>query len=495
MARRQSGAILSGISLDRKGDTTLARQLEEQLRATILSGALSAGSKLPSSRTLAVEIEVSRPTVVEALERLAAEGFLEMRAGSGTFVACSLPQHLPQGTSRAVVTAGGRPANMKVSGLGRRLDRLVADIDMHEARPFLPNSPAYDHFPFAVWQQCLKRQTRQTYRGQMGYSEPQGHLPLRQAIAEYLALHRGDICGPEQIVITPGAHAAFMLAAQVLTDPGDPILFEDPGPFIARNLFLSLGRQLRTVPVDDDGMDFEAALAADPHIRMAFVMPSRSHPLGRTLSRVRRQKLLDWAEGHGGWIVEDDYDSEFRYTGRPLPSMHSIDRAGRVIYVGTFSKAMFPALRIGYLVLPPELVGLFRNAVALMLRCAPLASQMALAEFIGEGHFATHLRQMRQLYAERRDQFVAAADRAGPGLFRAERPESGMNAVVWLREGTDDREIAAQAVAAGVHGYALGDYHMAPSPAPGLLLGFAGVAKHQFATGMEALARIVAGSG
>ncbi|MFD1881312.1 PLP-dependent aminotransferase family protein [Paracoccus pacificus] len=491
MARRQSGAILSGISLDRQSASTLARQLEDQLRAVILSGALPEGSKLPSSRTLAAELGVSRPTVTEALDRLAAEGFLETRAGAGTFVTSALPRHLPQGAPRqAASTPVGAAAN--VSGFGGRLGTLDADIDVHDSRPFLPNSPAYDHFPFAVWQQCVNRQTQMSYRGQMGYSEPQGHLPLRQSIADYLALHRGDVCTPEQIVITPGAHAAFMLAAQVLTEPEDAILFEDPGPFIARNLFRSLGRRLLDVPVDAEGMDFDAALLAHPDPRMAFVMPSRNHPLGRTLSPARRQKLLDWAEATGGWIIEDDYDSEFRYQGRPLPSMHSIDRAGRVIYVGTFSKALFPALRIGYLVLPPDLVGLFRNAVALMFRCAPLPAQMALAEFIAEGHFATHLRHMRQLYAERRDQFMAAAEQAGAGLFQADRPDSGMNAVVWLPQGLGDRVIAERAAAAGVHGYALSDYCVARPERPGLLLGFAGVAERQFAPGMAALARVVA---
>lgn len=496
MARRQSGAILSGISLDRNGNATLSRQLEDQLRSLILSGALPGGSRLPSSRTLANDLGVSRPTVTETLDRLAAEGFLDMRPAAGTFVASALPQHLPQGMARGKAQPAPAPpapaSAANVSGFGGRLRGLAADIDMHEARPFLPNSPAYDHFPFAVWQQCVTRQTRGLYRGQMGYSEPQGHLPLRQAIADYLALHRGDVCTPEQIVITPGAHSAFMLAAQVLTEPGDTILFEDPGPFIARNLFLSLGRRLTDVPVDDEGMDIGAALAANADARMAFVMPSRNHPLGRTLSPARRQQLLDWAATRKAWIVEDDYDSEFRYAGRPLPSMHSIDRAGRVIYVGTFSKALFPALRIGYLVLPQELVGLFRNAVALMFRCAPLSSQMALAEFIAEGHFATHLRRMRQLYAQRRDQFAIAAEQAGAGLFRADRPDSGMNAMVWLPAGLDDRVIAERAVAAGVHGYALSDYCMARPERPGLLLGFAGVADHQFAPGMAALAQVVA---
>ena len=201
------------------------------------------------------------------------------------------------------------------SELGARLLSLTADIEVREQRPFLPNTPAYDHFPFAIWQNCVSRQTRRAYRDNMGYAEPAGFEPLRRAIAGYLALHRGDGCDPEQVIITPGAHAAFMIAAQLLTNPGDGLLFEDPGPFIARHLFASLGRRLVHVPVDEEGMDFEAALAKDRQVRLAFVMPSRQHPLGRTLSLSRRLRLLDWARENEAWILEDDYDSEFRYTG------------------------------------------------------------------------------------------------------------------------------------------------------------------------------------
>ncbi|MFG6083146.1 PLP-dependent aminotransferase family protein [Paracoccus litorisediminis] len=491
MARRPSGAILTWISLDRGSHVSLAQQLKEQLRNAIVSGVLPGGAKLPSSRMLAAEFSISRPTAVLALEGLEAEGFLEMRHGAGTFVAGSVPQHLPRAMAREDAAAGAG-AHPQLSEMGARLQDLTIDIEARQARPFLPNTPAYDRFPFALWQKCVNRQTRLGYRSNLGYAEPQGYAPLRKAIANYLALHRSDACHHDQIVITPGAHAGFMLAAMLLTNPGDGILVEDPGPYIARNMFASLGRRIVTAPVDGDGMAFEEILAKDPGIRMVFVMPSRQHPTGTTLALERRLKLLDWAEAHGGWIIEDDYDSEFRYTGRPLPSMHSADRFGRVIYVGTFSKALFPALRVGYLVLPPVLIDMFRNAMALMFRCAPLPSQMTLTEFISEGHFATHLRQMRELYGERRDRFLTVARQVGAGLFHVERPDSGMNALLWLPDGLDDRMIAERAKDAGVHGYALSDYWMRPSARPGLILGFSGVTPQQLEPGLEALARIVA---
>lgn len=491
MARRSSGAILTGIRLDRSSHISLAQQLEDWLRDAILSGTLPGGSRLPSSRMLAADLGISRPTTVLALERLEAEGFVKMRRGAGTFVASSVPGHLPRALPRRAPQPPAPMYQGPVSSMGAWLQNRPFDIEERDPRPFLPNTPAFDHFPFALWQQCLNRQSRSAHRGNLGYSDPAGYAGLRKAIAGYLALHRADACDPEQIVITPGAHAGFMLTAMLLSNPGDCIMAEDPGPYIIHNMFTSLGRRVVHVPVDGDGMAFDAALRVTPGIRMAFTMPSRQHPLGCTLILERRLKLLDWANSHDGWIIEDDYDSEFRYAGRPLPSISSIDRFGRVIYVGTFSKALFPALRIGYLVLPPALVDTFRAATGMMFRCAPLVPQMALAEFIAEGHFATHLRRMRDLYGERRDQFLSAARKAGAGLFHIDRPDSGMNGIAWLPEGLDDRLVAMRATAAGIHGYALSDYYTHASHRPGLLLGFTGVAKHQLVPGLETLARII----
>lgn len=491
MAKRKSGTFLTLIRIDRASRRPLFRQIEEPLRGAILAGTLPGGTRLPSSRALAVDLGVSRQTVVQVLESLEAEGFLEIRRGSGAYVAGTIPQHVPHRFKKNPESASLPDAPPRLSALGKRFGSSGIDYSPMENRPFLPNSPAFDRFPFSLWQKYVNRQSRQAYHGSMGYGDPAGYAPLRRAIAEYLALHRSDSCDPEQVVITPGGHAAFMIATLLLTEPGDGLLFEDPGPLIARNLFESLGRKLIHVPVNDEGMAFEDTAARGIVARLAFVMPSRQHPLGRTMSLARRLKLLDWANASDAWIIEDDYDSEFRYTGRPLASIRSIDGTGRVIYVGTFSKALFPALRVGYLVLPPGLVGVFRNAMALMFRSVPLATQMALAGFIADGHFSSHLRRMRDLYAERRVSFLDMARRIGPEQFQVEIPDSGMNAIAWLNDGQSDREAARRAARVGVHGYALSDYCTRPFGRSGLLLGFASVAPHQLGPGLEALAEIL----
>jgi GntR family transcriptional regulator/MocR family aminotransferase len=368
---------------------------------------------------------------------------------------------------------------------------MSADIRVTESRPFLPNTPAYDEFPVAAWQKCWRRVSRRRDRQSMGYGDPAGFAPLKRNIADYLALHRGDNCDPEQIVITPGGHAAFMLAALLLTNPGDGILFEDPGPSIARNLFASLNRRLVFAPVGTDGMNFEQIEARDPAIRMAFTMPSRHHPLGHTLSLTRRLRLLEWADKNDAWIIEDDYDSEFRYSGRPLTSMRSIDASERVIYVGTFSKALYPSLRVGYLVLPPALVDVFRNAMALIVRSPPLEVQMVLAEFIGEGYFATHLRHMRELYSIRRTHFIEAAKKTTTGLMKIDEPDSGMNMIAWLPDGVSDIGVYENAMIKGIYCYPLSHYCAVPNARSALILGFTNVQQQELVPGLERLSRII----
>tara|TARA_R110002096_G_scaffold80453_16_gene188609 strand:- start:5512 stop:7026 length:1515 start_codon:yes stop_codon:yes gene_type:complete len=497
MSKKQSGAVLTLVSVDKQSKVQLFRQLETQLRNAILAGSLTGGTRLPSSRALASELGVSRPTVVLVLERLAGEGFLEARHGAGTFVASVMPQHLPrtmqvpQANQPSVGAFRPETGTFKLSRTGARFAAIKANIEVSDRRPFLPNAPAYDKFPFALWQTCANRRARQSFQSGMGYTDPAGYAPLKRAIADYLALHRGDHCDPEQIVITPGGHAAFMIAALLLTDPGDRLLFEDPGPVITRNLFESLDRKIVHTPVDDDGMDFEQIVQKVPRLRMAFTMPSRHHPLGKTLSLARRFRLMDWAQANDAWIIEDDYDSEFRYTGRPLPSMRSIDKSGRVLYVGTFSKALFPALRVGYFVLPPALVPVFRNAMALMFRSVPLTTQMVLADFIAEGHFSTHLRRMRELYTHRRRDFIETAAEVSEGNFEIDSPDSGMNAIAWLPKGVSDTQVHAKAVERGIHCYPLSDYCARPYQRDALVLGFTSVQSHQLRPGLEALSQLI----
>lgn len=470
MAKQLEGPILPFLRLDAGIALPKFRQVQDQLRTAILQGHLRAGTRLPASRILCEELGLSRQTLVRVLENLKAEGYLEARQGAGTYVSAALPQR----PARVRFTPADNDAPTRLSRIGAVSRGVSADIGHVEPKPFLPNQPALDRFPFALWRKCWNAAARGGRMG-MGYGDVAGELVLRQRIAEYLALHRRDPCDPEQIVITPGGHAAFTLAALALADPGDGVWFEDPGPVTTSNLFRTLGLNLCLTDVDADGMDIAGGMARYPDARLAFVMPSRHHPLGVTLSLPRRLALLEWARVNGAWIIEDDYDSEFRYDGAPLPSIRSIDSHGRVIYAASFSKALYPGIRIGFLVVPPQLVGTFRNLSGLIHRSVPVETQLALAEFIGGGHFASHLRRMRGLYAERRDAFLDAGQAALAGLAAVDCSESGLNALTWLMNGREDRAAQRDVLEAGLQCYPLSDYTIATPRPAALILGYAGV--------------------
>lgn len=475
MAKQLEGPILPFLRLDAAVALPKFRQVQDQLRQAILRGHLRAGTRLPASRILAEELGLSRQTLVRVLENLKAEGYLEARQGAGTFVSAALPKPAPKARRpKAFADAPDMPLP-RLSRIGDLSRRMSADISQFEPMPFLPNRPAIDQFPFALWRKCWNSMTRGGKVAALGYGDLAGELVLRQRIAEYLALHRRDPCDPEQIIITPGGHAAFTLAALTLADPGDGIWFEDPGPVTTSNLFRTLGLKLCLADVDADGMDVAGAIARYSDARLAFVMPSRHHPLGVTLSLPRRLALLEWARTNDTWIIEDDYDSEFRYDGAPLPSMRSIDSHGRVIYAGSFSKALYPGIRIGYLVLPPALVGAFRNLAGLIHRSVPVETQIVLAEFIGSGHFASHLRRMRGLYTERREAFGEAGRAVLAGLARIDCSESGLNALAWLEGGREDRAARRAVLEAGLQCYPLSDYAIASARPDALILGYAGV--------------------
>lgn len=487
MVRRRQGALLSFFAIDRNSTTPVYRQLEEQIRSAILKGDLKRGVRLPSSRILAAELGLARPTVVQALEALRFEGYLDARQGAGTFVAHDIPKALPVFDLHPTKAVAEESQHMRLSRIGALMQSMPTGLGAATYAPFLPNFPAFDAFPWANWRKCWSGPggTGQPY--EMGYSDPAGFLPLRRCIAQYLGLHRGDTCDPDQIIITSGAHAAFSFAAMLLADPGDKIWLENPGPVAVRNLFKVLGMDVIDIGSDSEGMMVADAIDTAPDARLAFAMPSRQHPLGTTMSLPRRLALLAWAQSCGAWIIEDDYDSEFRYAGRPLASIRSIDTAGRVIYVGTFSKALYPAIRVGYLVLPPQLVGLFRDLSSLIARSVPLEMQSALARFIDSGHFVTHLRRTRELYTDRSTAFVDIARRELGEHAEINAPDSGMNVLAWLKPGIDDRQLHAAVERAGIRSYPLSDYAVGPLERGALLLGFTGVSAERM---KEPLARL-----
>lgn len=492
MAKLIKGVQLDFLEIEKSASVPIYRQLERQIRDAILNGVLKSGLRMPASRVLAQEMGVSRPTIVQVYEYLSFEGFLETQRGAGTFVASALPAYIPKPYTQSQNHPLNKDATkMRLSKTGRKFQQLNAHFDNYPLAAFMPNIPAVDEFPFSLWQKIRKTRIKKDQTRMFGYEEPMGYKPLRTAISEYLAVHRGDHCDPEQILIVPGAHFAFHLTALLLSDPGDKIWLEDPGPENVRLLFSSLGRTIAPVDVDQQGMDVDAAINRYSDARLAFTMPSRQHPLGVSLSLPRRLKILEWARTNNSWIIEDDYDSEFHYSGRPLSSMRSIDANQNVIYVGTFSKSLFPALRIAYLVLPEQLVGTFRNAIGTLARSVSTLEQATLADFIDQGHFAAHIRQMYNLYSNRRDIFCRTAQRTLSGLLDIDIPDSGINTLGWLPVGANDIEVYQAARSNGIYCLPLSSFRSRPSTNSGLVLGFASVDEVEIEQKLTLLASVL----
>jgi GntR family transcriptional regulator/MocR family aminotransferase len=351
--------------------------------------------------------------------------------------------------------------------------------------------PAVDHFPIDLWARLLARRVRMPTRSALGYDYAAGYPPLCEAVAQYLGAARGVVCRPEQVIVVAGAQAGLDLACRLLLDPGDAAWIEEPGYLGARGALLAASAAMVPVPVDDEGLDVAAGATAAPNARLVYTSPSHQHPLGVTMSLARRLALLEWAARARAWVLEDDYDSEYRYGGRPLAAMQGIDATGRVIYVGTFSKTMFPALRVGYLVVPPPLAEPFSIAMRHTGHSAPVAVQAALADFIGEGHFAAHVRRMRVLYASRQARLLRAARRRLDGLVDVRPAEAGMHLVAELPAAADDVAIAARASEAGVVVRPISTQYLGRPDRRALLLGYAGVPEREIDRGIELLARVL----
>jgi GntR family transcriptional regulator/MocR family aminotransferase len=477
------------LSLDPRSTTPLHRQLYNEIRTAVLGGRLSAGARLPSTRALAQDLAISRNTVAGAFDQLLAEGYIEGRPGAGTFVAREMPEELLRVSPGKPVAAPDRPAP-QLSRRGRMLASTPvtpAARDGATAGAFRPGIPALDAFPLDLWARLAARLYRHSKGDLLSYGHPAGYPPLRRAIAEYLRAARGVNCCWEQVIVTCGSQQALDLAARVLLDPGDTAWVEDPGYGGARGAFSAAGIHCAPVPVDAEGLSVTEGERSAPQARMAYVSPSHQYPLGVTMSLARRMALVAWARRRSAWIAEDDYDSEFRYAGRPLAALQGLDPAGRVIYVGTFSKVLFPALRLGYMVAPAGTVDAFAAARALADRHPPGPSQALVAEFLAEGHFARHIRRMRTLYAERQATLVAAARREWAGLLEVSPADAGMHLVAWLPEGAGDSEVSCRAAAVGVCAPPLSAYYLMARARPGLLLGYSSVNSRKIQEGARKL--------
>jgi GntR family transcriptional regulator/MocR family aminotransferase len=474
---------------------TLTKGLYDELRQSILGGQLLPGTRLPSTRALAEERGVSRNTVLNAYEQLLAEGYVEARVGSGTCVARALPEELLT-VSGSAASGARRSANRDaLSDRGRLLAGNPGRPLSAPRRPraFESGLPDASAFPFRTWTRLMARQWRRPSYELLSYGDPAGYRPLREAIAAYVRTARAVRCDAGQVFIVSGSQQALDLTARLLIDPGDAALIEDPGYPGARVALRAAGATLVPMPVDADGADVGRRAARAKNARLVFVTPSHQYPLGVTLSLRRRLALIEWASQHGAWIVEDDYDSEFRYRRKPLPSLQGLDPAGRVIYLGTFSKTLFPSLRLGFVVLPPELVDPFRRARSVVDGHSPVSEQAVLAEFIAGGHFARHIRRMRVLYEERQEVLVDAARRELAGALDVRPLDGGMHLVGWLAEDADDVAIAERAAAGGVHVVPLSVCAVGKSPRPGLLLGYAALTPAQIREGVRKLASALRG--
>lgn len=489
---------LGTIALDTGAASPLYRQLYDALREAILEGRLLPGARLPSSRLLASELGVGRNTVLAAYDQLTAEGYLEGQVGAGTVVAATLPDSLLQ-LDRQARSAKPKPANTNSRQLSKRgqalsaTRRLTPGYARGVGKPFQHGLPAIDEFPAMLWSRLLARHSRDTRAPLFGYETGIGVEALREAIAAYAGAARGVTCTKDQVIVTVGAQAALDLAARMLLDPGDPVWVEDPGYLGARGALSGAGAELVPVPVDEEGLDVAQGIARHAAPRLVYVTPSHQFPLGATLSLPRRLALLDHARQCGAWILEDDYDSEYRYQGRPIASLQGLDRADTVIYMGTFAKTLFPAIKIGYLIVPETLVDAFGAAIRITGHVPPSTTQAALADFIAEGHYGAHVRRMRAIYAERRACLLAEIEGCLAPWLRPAPGEGGLQLSAWLPEGADDRAIAASATKAGLHVSPLSLYRLEEG-SPGLYMGYASVPEPALKRGASELAEVLRAS-
>ena len=498
--RTASSAPDTLVRLDPRGDAPAYRQICDSLRETIVSGRLAPGAHLPSTRLLAEDLGVSRNTVNGALAHLRSEGYVVARARTGTFVNQRLDAEglmPPRGGAGASCGASPRPParSLRLSVRSRTLARLPLAAGrsvVQPARPFQTGVPALDAFPWKLWARLASGWTRRSGSLLSAYGDVLGYAPLRSAIAAYVAAARGACCTAEQVIITAGAQQGLDLVARVLLDPGDVACVEDPGYPAVRGVLAGVGARVAPVGLDGEGVhvpDAPARGSGTP--RLIYVTPSQQFPTGVTISAARRLQLLRWADAADAWIVEDDYDSEFRYASRPLNCLQGLDERERVIYVCTFSKTVFPGLRLGYLIVPATLVPALSDARAVADRQPPGIEQAVLAEFIAAGHLTRHVRRMRNLYQERRDALLRAAEEGLGDRVQLGDTAAGMLAVAWLRRGVSDRRISELALADGVEVSPLSRYAIRPLDRGGLLLGYAGFPPPALRDAVRRLARVL----
>jgi GntR family transcriptional regulator/MocR family aminotransferase len=462
------------IAIDRTASRSLHRQIREAFKVAILKGNLSAGQQVPSTRSLSLELGISRIPILNAYAQLLAEGYVETRTGAGTFVAANLLQQRAQSTFHESAERRNRQQSVAVSRHSRLLASRASTPWTYGSGAFSVGQLAFDQFPMRVWSNLVGRHARKIRVSSLNYGDPMGFKEFREAIATYLRTARAVHCESNQILVVSGSQQALDLSARVLFDPGNAVWVEEPSYALMRHALTLAGCELVPVPVDDNGLDVAAGIRLCRQAKGAYVTPSHQFPLGVTMSASRRLHLLDWADREGTWIIEDDYDSEYRYESMPIASLQGLDRNSRVVYIGTFSKTLFPALRLGYMVLPPDLVDHF-VAVRRVLDIFPSnLYQAVLTDFINQGHFARHIRRTRLVYADRRTTLVDAIRSEFGNQLEVCGSEAGMHLVVMLPKGLRDGEIAARAARRKLWLWPLSPSYLGRATRQGFVLGFAG---------------------
>ncbi|MHB8645504.1 MAG: MocR-like pyridoxine biosynthesis transcription factor PdxR [Thermomicrobiales bacterium] len=481
MPRHAAATTLPQIDLDRRVPVPLRRQIYLGLRAAILIGQLPTRTRLPSVVSLAGHLGVARNTIADAYAQLQAEGYLVSKVGSGTIVAPGIPERpLPIGDTDPL---GSVPQPDLPAWQGPPVTG--------DPPPLRPGVPALDRFPYETWARLIAHHARHSLRAVAAYQDPAGYPPLRAAIAAHLAVSRGVRCTPEQVIITSGSQGALDLTARALLRGGDRVWLEEPGNPGARGAFLSAGADLMPIPIDAEGLVVSVGVARDPQARLAYVTPAHQFPLGVAMSVARRLALLAWARERHAWIIEEDYDSEYRFRGRPLTALQALDHAGRVTYVGTFSRILFPALRVGYLVIPPDLIDAFVTTRRYIDRHPPILEQLALTDFIARGHLARHVRRMRTIYAARGAALVDAVAAECGERLDIRMPESGLHAIGWLRPEMDDRVAARRANHAGIGVLPLSAFALEPLARGGLVIGYGAVSEGEMRAVVRSLAHAI----
>jgi GntR family transcriptional regulator/MocR family aminotransferase len=488
MALRPLSPLWNTLLLDRRNVLSLQEQIVAYFRDAVLSGRLLSGSRVPSSRALAVDQGIARITVVQAYDRLVAEGYLVPRRGSGFLVADGIPVEFltkpPAATDKA---PGVRAPPIKPI----EWTRAIPD------RPHTPfalslGMPAVEEFPWGDWSLVTQKVYRERRQEMLCYGDPCGALELREAIARYLGTARGIACEPSQIVIVSGSQQGIDLAARALVDRNERIWMEEPGYQMARAAFQAALVETVPVPVDGEGIDVAAGMSVARRARLALVSPSYQYPLGVTLSLPRRLALLEWAESANAWILEDDYAGEFRYSGAPLPPLYTLDRSGRVLYLGTFSKSLAPGLRLGFLVVPSDLVDRFRVLKLIADRQTPVLDQHVMARFISEGYLAAHLRRMRQLYSRRRTELLKVLLSEAAGVLRVnDTPEVGLHIAVRTCVPVDDLAVSQNLLARRIYAAPLSSFYAGAHRDRGFALGFAGTHESKIAPAVRLLVKEV----